>query len=82
MNALTPQNQREPILFHNERIGMAPITHRRSPTFPFRKTAYWDATQWGGGYIRCGCSSGAAVIKGNTLIDLRTGEVYKDGRFG
>lgn len=80
MNATNTPTRDAPT-FHNERLGFAPITHRRSSRFPFPKAAYWDVTQWGGGFIRCGCSAGAVVIKGNTLLDLRTGEVYKDDRF-
>lgn len=65
----------------NQTIGHAPVVRRRTATFPSRLASYFDLTQWGGGYMRVTGVPGAAVIKGDILVDLRSGEVYRDARF-
>ena len=60
----------------------APVVTRRQSAFPCRIARYFDCTQWGGGFVRVGMARGAVVLHGDTLLNLSTGEVYTDARFG
>lgn len=62
-------------------IGQARIVRRRTPSFPTRWASYFDATPWGGGYMRVQSAPGAAVLRENVCMDIRTGRIYRDGRF-
>ena len=65
-----------------ETLGSARIVRRRTPTFPSRMASYFDFTPWGGGFLRAeNRGPGAIVLSGSILADIRTGEVYRDGRF-
>lgn len=55
----------------------APMVRRRTPTWPTKWAGYFDCTQWGSGYIRRSQSPGAVRLQGDTLLDIRTGEVYQ-----
>ncbi len=65
-------------------IGRAPIVQRRTHTFPSRNAQYFDCTQWGGGFTRVTGAAGAVVLDHarGILLDLRTGSVFTDSRFG
>ena len=65
---------------HGEILGFAKIVKRRGNTFPFRNVCGFDATEWGGGFIRISGAPGAVVIRGAVLLDLQTGRVYSDPR--
>lgn len=62
----------------------APVVIRRSASWPCAKGPYYDLTAWKAGYVRKTNLPGAIVMPGNKegmMLDLATGEVYKDTRF-
>ncbi len=65
-------------------LGAAPIVRRRTATWPSRVVAYFDFSQWGGGFARAtGNGPGAVCInhRQGIMADIQTGRVYCDSRF-
>lgn len=65
----------------SQTVGQARIVRRRTPTFPTRWASYFDATPFGGGYLRVQSAPGAVVLRADVCINIRTGHVYRDRRF-
>ena len=52
---------------HGEILGFAKIVKRRGNTFPFRNVCGFDATEWGGGFIRISGAPGDSYSRGGAF---------------